>query len=205
MIAYLEGRLLETTGSSCILLSSGGVGYEVFMPTHSLTQLPNKGSAVCTYVCTVVREDALELYGFQSWDERQTFILLTSISKVGSKTALAVLSIFRPNDLLKIVVEDDIDALTRVPGIGKKTAQHVFLELKYKLKVDDANLPAALLNAAGPSVLREAVTGLLNLGYAEDEAEQTVKNVLKQEPDLDISSALRAALKKLAMNKGARK
>ena len=201
MIAYIEGRLLETTGSSCILLTPGGVGYEVFMPTHNLSQLPNKGETVCTYACTVVREDALELYGFQTWDERQTFILLTSISKVGSKTGLAVLSVFRPDDLRRIVAEDDLDALTRVSGIGKKTAQHVFLELKYKLKGNESSIPSAILNAAGPSVLREATTGLLNLGYAEEESEKVVKEALAAAPDLDVSGALRAALKLLAKRK----
>ncbi|SHN60667.1 Holliday junction branch migration protein RuvA [Desulfovibrio litoralis] len=204
MLAYIEGRLLETTTNSAILLSAGGVGYEVFMTSASLSQLPNKGETVCVYLYTVVREDALELYGFFSWDERQTFILLTSISKVGAKTALSILATFRPDDLRKIVLEDNIEALTRVSGIGKKTAQHVFLELKYKLKTDDISSGSMILSGSSPSVLREAVTGLLNLGYAEEEAEKTVREVLSSTPELDVSGALRAALKKLASLSGRR-
>src|SRR5262245_56276171 len=133
MIAYLEGRLGQVFESGCLLITSGGVGYEVSLPTHTLAALPPVGGTICLYTITVVREDALELYGFNSWDERQTFLVLTSISKVGAKIATAILSHFRPDDLRRLVLEDDFMLLTQVSGIGKKTAQHIFLELKYKL------------------------------------------------------------------------
>ena len=119
--------------------------------------------------------------------------------KVGARTALAILSIFRPDDLRRLVLEDDVLALTRVSGIGKKTAQHVFLELKYKLKVEDAPQAAALLAVGRPgSVFRDVLDGLANLGYAEEECAPLVKNLLHEEPDLDVTGALRAALKALA-------
>ena len=125
--------------------------------------------------------------------------VLVSISKVGARTALALLSIFRPDDLRRLVLEDDVLALTRVSGIGKKTAQHVFLELKYKLKVEDAPQAAALLAVGQPgSVFRDVLDGLANLGYAEEECAPLVKNLLHEEPDLDVTGALRAALKALA-------
>jgi len=144
-----------------------------------------------------VREDALELYGFELWDERETFFVLTSISRVGARTAMAILSVFRPDDLRRLVAEDDVLSLTRVSGIGKKTGQQIFLELKYKLKGEAGALPAASAPRAG-SVLADAVAGLVNLGYDEEEALQTVKTVLEKEGDLDVSGALRAALKALA-------
>ncbi|MDO5484639.1 MAG: Holliday junction branch migration protein RuvA, partial [Desulfovibrionaceae bacterium] len=138
MIAYLEGRLAEIWGNRCLVITEGGVGYEVALPAHTLASLPARGRTVAFYTSLVVREDAQELYGFATFEERQTFEVLVSISKVGARTAIAILSIFRPDDLRRLVLEDDVLALTRVSGIGKKTAQHVFLELKYKLKVDDA-------------------------------------------------------------------
>jgi Holliday junction DNA helicase RuvA len=196
MIGYVEGRLAEITENACLLITSGGVGYEIFLPVHMLAQLPARGERLCCYTATVVREDALELYGFPSWDERETFFVLTSISRVGAKTALAVLSVYRPDDLRRLVAEEDAVALTRVPGIGKKTGQQIFLELKYKLKGGDSILPA--LAAAGSQVLRDAVAGLANLGYDEAEAVAAVKKALRDEPDLDVPATLRAALKALA-------
>ena len=154
------------------------------------------------YTSHVTREDAQELYGFESWDERVTFGVLTTISKVGARTALGILSVFRPDDLRRIVLDDDALALTRVSGIGKKTAQHVFLELKYKL--DTEGLPATASAPAGrpAGVYRDALDGLSGLGYAEDEAGPVLKAVLREEPDLDVSGALRAALKALAKGRG---
>ncbi len=197
MIAYVEGRLAQQWGNSCIVMTEGGLGYAVALPNHTLGHLPERGGPVNFYTYMQVREDAQELYGFETWDERQTFEILISISKVGARTALAILSLYRPDDLRRLVLEDDLVGLTRVSGIGKKSAQHIFLELKYKLKVED--LPPALagVNAAG-NVLRDVLDGLHNLGYSEEETLPIVKNIVQQEPDIDVSSALRAALKALA-------
>ena len=195
MIAYVEGRVAEVTDNACVVVTQGGVGYEVFLASHTLSRLPGKGGEAHFFACTVVREDALELYGFETWDERETFLVLTSISRVGARTAMAILSVFRPDDLRRLVAEDDMVSLTRVSGIGKKTGQQIFLELKYKLK-GDAVAPAAV--APRGSVLADAVAGLANLGYDEEEAVRTVKKVLSDEPDLDVGGALRAALKTLA-------
>ncbi len=198
MIAYVEGRLAEIAASSCVVATAGGVGYEVYLPAQSLAHLPECGKSVRFYTCLVVREDAQELFGFDSWEQRQTFIILMSISKVGARTALSILSTFRPDDLRRIVLEEDVLALTQVSGIGKKTAQHIFLELKYKLKVED-NAAAAVLSSCVPGrVFKDALTGLQGLGYTESEAVSVLKTVLHNEPDLDVSGALRAALKTLA-------
>lgn len=198
MIAYLEGRLLAKTESSCVVATEGGVGYEVFVPAHVQSGLPAVGEFVSAYVHTVVREDALELYGFESWDERQTFGILISISKLGPKTGLAILSVFRPDDLRRLVLDEDVQALTRVSGIGKKTAQHIFLELKYKLKIEDTIASKASGGASAASAFRDVMDGLLGLGYSEDEVASVVEKLFKEEPDLDVSSGIRAALKNLA-------
>lgn len=200
MIAYIEGRIAEITDNACLLVTSGGVGYEVYLSEHTLSRLPARGETACFFACTVVREDALELFGFESWDERETFLVLTSISRVGARTAMAILSVFRPDDLRRLVAEDDMLSLTAVSGIGKKTGQQIFLELKYKLKGGTVS-PRTLETSPQGGVAADAVTGLTHLGYDEDEAVRTIRDVLAREPDLDVSGALRAALKILGGNR----
>jgi len=168
-----------------------------FLPLHTHADLPERGEKIFFYTATVVREDALELFGFATWDERLTFLVLTSITRVGARTAIAILSVFRPDDLRRMVAEDDMLSLTRVSGIGKKTGQQIFLELKYKLKGDTAlSVPTRPGTPAG--VTADTVAGLVNLGYTEEEASRTVKQIFAEESDLDVSGALRAALKALA-------
>ena len=196
MIAYVEGRVAAVAENSCVVVTTGGVGYEIHLAGHTLAHLPPVGGETRVYVSTVVREDALELFGFETWDERETFLVLTSISRVGARTAMSILTVFRPEDLRRLVMEDDMLSLTRVPGIGKKTGQQIFLELRYKLKIDGPTAASARGESRG--VLADAVAGLVNLGYDEDEALACVKKVLAEEADLDVSAALRAALKALA-------
>lgn len=197
MIAYIKGKLAEVFGNSCLVLTAGGVGYELALPAQALGALPDTGSEVEFYTFLAVREDALELYGFASFAERQAFEMLTGISRVGCRTALAILSIYSPDDLVRIVAEEDIPALARVSGIGAKTAQHIFLELKYRLKNTPISRGVAA-PAKTPSILRDVLDGLANLGYAEEECAETVKTVLAKDPDLDVGTALRATLKALA-------
>ena len=201
MIAYLEGRLTETWDNSCLLVTAGGVGYAVALPAHTLAALPPKGEPVSLFTSLAVREDALELYGFSSFEERQTFDVLVSISKVGARTALGILSVFRPDDLRRIVLEEDVLALTRVSGIGKKTAQHVFLELKYKLNLNREQQAAFAASGGTGTVFRDVLGGLVNLGYTEEECAPLVRKVLSAEPDLDVTDGLRAALKALVREK----
>lgn len=198
MIAYVEGRALEIMENACLVVTEGGVGYEVFLTGHDLARLPEKGGRVSFYCFTEVREDALELYGFGTRDERETFRILTSISRVGARTAMNILTVFRPDDLRSLIVEDDPLSLTRVSGIGKKTGQQIFLELKYKLKLDGAAKPGAGAALSPGSALKDAVAGLMNLGYPEEDSITVVKKALSKEPDLDVASLLRAALKLLA-------
>ncbi|MBQ4615285.1 MAG: Holliday junction branch migration protein RuvA [Mailhella sp.] len=202
MLAYIEGRLLERAENSCVLVTAGGVGYEIFLPEHALASLPAQGGMASFFTSFIVREDAQELFGFPTWDERQTFALLRGINRVGARTALAILSQYRPDDLRRIVAEDDANALTRVPGIGKKTAQQIFLELKYKLKPGDGSISFSAPSAAAPAntVYRDALTGLANLGYDEDMAGPLLKEALAADPDLSVGEALRAVLK--AVGKG---
>lgn len=196
MIAYIKGSLAEVFGNSCMVLTAGGVGYALALPAQAVAALPEIGGEVEFYTFLAVREDALELYGFASFAERQAFEMLTGISRVGCRTALAILSLYSPGDLARIVAEENIPALARVPGIGVKTAQHIFLELKYRLKNTPISKGAVVAKA--PSILRDVLDGLGNLGYAEEECAETVKSILAQDPELDVGSALRASLKAIA-------
>ncbi|MBQ7585128.1 MAG: Holliday junction branch migration protein RuvA [Desulfovibrionaceae bacterium] len=198
MIAYLEGRLEALWGNTALIVTKGGVGYSLALPAHTLQNLPKIGEQVAFYTSLIVREDALELFGFATLEEKQTFEKLLTISKVGARTAQAILSIFRPEDLRKLVTNDDSSMLMRVPGIGKKTSQHIFLEIKDKLGPLDAK------EALGPDfkgdsqVMRNVLDGLLGLGYAEKESIPVVVKILKANPSLSIAETLRAALKALA-------
>ena len=144
-------------------------------------------------------------YGFESLEERQTFELLTTISKVGAKTALSVLSVFRPQDLRKIVIEDNGDLLTRVPGIGKKSAQHIFLELKDKLKALDGTVAAKSSQGVLGDLKRSVLEGLMGLGYTENEAYPVVQQVFLDKPECDVPEALRSALQALSASKSSGK
>ncbi len=198
MIAYLQGVVAAKSEKGCLLVTSGGVGYEVGLSTPTVAALPVEGGEAELFVQTIVREDALELYGFSSWRERQTFAMLLGISKLGPKTALAILSTFSADDLVAVVAREDVDALTRVSGIGKKSAQRIFVELKYKLDAEAAVAPPQGLDGAAVSVFRDALAGLSNLGYDESQAREVLDGVFADEPDLDVPQALRSALKRIA-------
>ena len=201
MIGYIEGRVLARRDRFAIVLTPGGVGYELELPSPVAASLPAAGGQTALFVHTVVREDALELFGFATLEDRETFRALISISKLGPRTALAILSQFSTDDLLRVVAAGDAEALVRVPGIGKKSAQRIFIELSYKLE-GRAPVAGPAAGAALPGgVLGDVVAGLTNLGYPEADARRVAAGVLDDEPDLDVAGALRQALKRLAAAK----
>lgn len=196
MIAHIQGKLGEIWDKSCIVMTSGGVGYRLALPAHTLSSLPPQGEDVAFYTSLVVREDALELFGFDTFEERQTFEILRAINKIGARTALAILSSFRPEELQQIVGDENVTALTRVPGIGQKTAQHVFVELKYKLAA--MRKTTIVPCAAGANVYGDVMAALANLGYTEEECANMVRTIVQSEPDIDVGSAIRLALKEMS-------
>lgn len=201
MIGYIEGRVLVRRERFAIVLTPGGVGYELDLPEPVAAALPAPGGQACLFVHTVVREDAFELYGFATIEDRETFRTLLGITKLGPKTALAILSRFSSDDLARIVAMGDVDALVSVPGIGKKSAQRIFIELTYKLEGQVPAAGTAQTSVAGGTVAGDVVAGLTNLGYTEADARRTATAVLEAEPDLDVAAALRQALKRLASEK----
>lgn len=200
MIAFISGTVAAKVENGCVVLTSGGVGYEIGMTAPAAAAVPKIGGDVEFFVQTIVREDAIVLYGFNSWDERETFATLLSITKLGPKTALAILSVFTPDDLRRVVVADDYTTLVQVPGIGKKSAQRIFVELKYKLETAGTGPAPSMpqLDGKAANTFRDALAGLANLGYDEAQARGVLETVFGEEPDLDVSEALREALKRIA-------
>lgn len=169
MIAHLRGRVLEKNPSR-LILEAAGVGYEVAISIASFSGLPAEGSDVSLYIHTHVREDTLALYGFLRRDEKQLFERLISVSGIGPKLAITVLSGMAPDSLVTALRGNDLTALTRIPGVGKKTAERMVLELRDKLD------GFAAAPAATPSTRMEedVVSALVNLGYQRPAAEQAV-------------------------------
>lgn len=177
MYAHIEGLVAEKTADG-LVLDCGGVGYLLSVSRNTLAAAPGVGSPMKCYTVLSVREDALELFGFATREERRMFERLKSVSGVGPKTALQVLSTLSVHDLSIALVTGDAQALSRAPGIGKKTAQRLLLELKDK--VEDAELTsgvsaAPLTNPSEPAA--EAIEALMALGYASSEAAQAVARV----------------------------
>lgn len=204
MIAYLRGELLERSEKNCLVLTASGVGYEVSISVPTAASLPARGGEVSLFVHAQTGEDGTRLFGFTSGEERDAFRALIGIPKLGPKTALSLLSCYPVGELALIAAREDVTALSRVPGIGKKSAQRLILEIKYALDGLTASAGAFLARApegqAG-SVMRDALAALCNLGYGENQAAPILREALEAEPDLDVAGAIRASLKKIAASK----
>ncbi len=200
MIAALTGRLLSKTPTHAIL-DVQGVGYEVHTPLSTFYALPEPEQTLHLHVYTHLREDCIQLFGFASQDEKRAFILLTSVSGIGPKLALSVLSTLTVADLLSAVRTGDVDKLATVPGVGKKSAGRIALELKDKAERFGAahQIQAGPGAAAQPHPHEDAISALVNLGYKPAEVKDVIKKL--QHPDRASSSLeilIRDALKELA-------
>jgi Holliday junction DNA helicase RuvA len=173
-----------------IVVDVQGVGYELDVPMSTLYQLPATGSPVTLLTHLIVREDAHQLYGFSSEGERTLFRKLLKISGIGARTALAVLSGMSVADVRQGVSEQDIGRFTRIPGIGKKTAERLLLELKDKLDIS-----IVTVTSEGARATSDVVTALVALGYSEKEAQFAVKNL---DGALSVTDGIRQALKVLS-------
>jgi Holliday junction DNA helicase RuvA len=190
VIAFLTGRVAGRSASSA-LIDVGGVGYRLLMSTRSLSALPPEGDSVTVHTYLHVREDELTLYGFESDDERVLFETLIAVSGVGPKVALSVLSALRPDALRAAVAADDVAVLSSVPGVGKKTAQRLALELKDKL-----DLPDLSDGGRGPrqAAMAEARDALLSMGFTASEAAMALRGT---DGDATAEQLLKTALKSL--------
>jgi Holliday junction DNA helicase RuvA len=192
VIGSVRGRVLERSVAGEVLVEVGGVGYRAHVPLGAVPAL-DPGAQAFLFTHLHVRDDAMVLYGFPTRDERDTFEALIGASGVGPKLALAILSVHSPGALRRALLDDDLDALTLVPGVGRRTAQKLLVDLKSRLDVPDVDITGAPSDGATPRAeLREALTGL---GYGPDE----IRHALGSLPtDGSVEEMLRAALKQLA-------
>lgn len=195
MIARLKGTLLEKTPNR-LVIDVGGVGYDVVVPLSTFYGLGEPGASVALRVHTHVREDAIALFGFGSALEQDLFERLIAISGIGPKLALAVLSGIDAPELVRAIRLHDVARLTKIPGVGKKTAERIGLELKDRLPAAAAPEPSAV-PAAGDQQHEDLLSALINLGYQRVVAERAIDKVLKDAPDLSFEEAVRRVLREM--------
>ena len=195
MYAFIEG-IVDSKGQGELVINAGGVGYLLSYSSSTIAQAPGTGEKFRAYTVLSVREDAMELFGFATKAEREMFKKLTNVTGIGARTALGILSAMSLRDLSVALVTGDVTALSRAPGIGKKTAQRMILELKDKVEQQD--IPRASAAAAvAPEQLgaeQEAAEALMSLGYTSAEAARAINLVRDQADTADkmIMLALRS-------------
>lgn len=200
MITYLRGLLSELSPTNAIIDCSG-VGYLVGISLNTYSALSTQSGEVKLHTVQIIREDSHQLYGFASKDERELFVLLTSVSGIGPNTARVILSQYNTQELGSILSLGQVDALKAVKGIGLKTAQRIILELKGKLKLDETDLSSqALENGSAATTSKtseEAISALKMLGYPEAAAQKTVRTLISTSPLLSVEDIIKQALKLL--------
>ena len=200
MIALLTGRLAFKAPTH-LALDVQGVGYEVFIPLSTFYNLPNLNDSLSLSIHTHVREDAIQLFGFSTQQEKEAFVLLMTVSGIGPKSALGILSALPVSDLVSAIQSADVEKLETVPGIGKKSAGRLVLELKDKMtKLHPGSAPAADGVTTGQDkIFDDALSALTNLGYRASDAKEALKQVRKsQAAPLSLQELIRETLKALA-------
>jgi holliday junction DNA helicase RuvA len=207
MIATLTGRVLAKSADRAVV-DVGGVGYEVILATDAVARLPEKGREVFLHIHTNVREDAITLFGFLEEEEKELFLILRTVTGIGPKLALAMLSGMRVVEICQAILAGDLKRLTMLPGVGKKTAERICVELKEKVAhLSSGTLPYSVdgqdvIVIAG-SVVADALSALTNLGYPDPVARKALEAVKRQQGEeafaqMRIEILLREALRTLA-------
>ena len=205
MIAHLNGKLLAKEPNA-VIVDVAGVGYEVSIPLSTFYELDNEGSNVQLRIYTHVKEDALQLYGFKTARERELFVNFISVSGIGPKLGIALLSGMSADELIASIKSNNLARLTWIPGVGRKTAERLIVDLREKMTAIAASqIPeetGAGLESSRPSsdddVRAQALSGLLNLGYQRSAAEKAIDSVLHEDGEVTVESVLRRGLRKLA-------
>lgn len=198
MIAFVKGSLVDVE-SDRVIIDVGGIGYNVFVSSYTMGRLPLEGNEVKLYTYLNVKEDLMQLYGFLSKDELRIFKLLIGVNGIGPKGGLGILSYLTPDDLRFAVMANDVKAISAAPGIGKKTAEKLILELKDKLgSVEPEEVPTSESVTGNTPFSKEiqtdAVQALVALGYGSTEALRAVTNVMTEQED-SVEEILKKALK----------
>lgn len=203
MISFVKGELCDIRDNR-IIIEVNGIGYEAFMPLSTIDRLPSLGSVVKIHTYMYVREDAISLYGFLTPDDLYVFKLLITVNGIGPKGALGILSIMTPNELRYAVIGEDAKAIAKAPGIGSKTASKLILELKDKLRIEDAfdlTMQQSVMAMNGLTgdendIRNEAIQALVALGYSNTESTKAVHSV-EVRPGMNVEEILKLSLKNL--------
>ena len=202
MIAHITGKLIQKQPNS-VILDVAGVGYELTVPLSTFYDLGDLGSEVSLRAYTYVREDALQLFGFRTEREKRLFLLLITVSGIGPKLAITALSGMSAEELIQAIRTENLAKLVGVPGVGKKTAERMLVELKDKVAAlsspeMEEQLKAGAIISVGDAMREDLISALVNLGYQKAAAEKAVVAVLKDDPNVSFETALKLSLRKLA-------
>jgi Holliday junction DNA helicase RuvA len=201
MIASLRGVLASKDAGQCVI-EAGGVGYLVQVSAHTAAKLPEAGGSVFLHTHQVVREDALMLFGFAELEEQRVFELLITVSGIGPKVAIAVLSGLRPQALARSIRDEDLTSLVAIPGVGRKTAERMVVDLRDKIGLLSLTTGVEVTTPrVGPlksEGAQDAVAALVRLGYSATQAQEAVRTVADAEAGLSLEDLVRRALARLA-------
>lgn len=202
MIAFLSGKLLEKHANT-VIVDVGGVGYEVSIPLSTFYELGEVGSDVQLRIFTHVREDAIQLFGFKTMRERDLYLKLISVQGIGAKSGITMLSGMSADEIIAAIRTDNLAKLTAIPGVGRKTAERLVIELRDKVNDLAAGVSAETSMAAAggigaDAVFDDALSALVNLGYQKNSAEKALQQVRQEGIELSVQKLLRAALQSLA-------
>jgi Holliday junction DNA helicase RuvA len=204
MIAHLSGILLSKEPNS-VIVDVGGVGYEVAIPVSTFYDLEEPGSTVKLRIYTHVREDALQLYGFKTTRERELFLRLISVSGIGPKLGITLLSGMSAEEMIYSIRTNNLARLTLIPGVGKKTAERLVMELRDKVaslsdgpETEPGVAPARSISTPEDETHSDVLSALLNLGYQRGAAEKAVTAAFDEGGDVTVETILRRSLRKLA-------
>jgi Holliday junction DNA helicase RuvA len=200
MIAYLLGKLLEKNVNS-VIIDVNGVGYEVIVPLTTFYKLGEVGSKISLRIYTYVREDTLQLYGFMTEAEKQLFLKLISVQGISTKTGISILSSMNADEIAQAILAKDIVKLTTIPGVGRKTAERLTVELRDKLKDFASNIEYKT-DADLDGIYKDALSALINLGYQRPIAEAALKKALSENNETDLKELLRRGLQILSKVRG---
>lgn len=200
MIAFLSGKLIEKQANS-VIIDVGGVGYEVMIPLSTYYELDDVGSDVQLRIHTHVREDALLLFGFKTERERALYLRLLSVQGVGAKSGITMLSGMNADEIISAIRTNNLAKLTAIPGVGRKTAERLVIELRDKigeLSTGAAPMFTASDASDGEGVFDDALSALVNLGYQKSAAEKALRQAIQDGIEPSVQKLLRAALQRLA-------
>lgn len=204
MIAYLSGKIFDKSPDT-VIVNVGGIGYDVQISLTTFYELGETGSDVELRIYTHVREDAIQLFGFNTEREKQLFLKLISVQGVGARSAVTMLSGMKPDEIIAALRTENLAKLTAIPGVGKKTAERMVIELRDKI-ASLSSIASAIGNVTEPlsgefsesSVFDDALSALVNLGYKKDAAEKALRQALKDGTEQNVQKLLRASLQILA-------